>query len=185
MKMRTTAIAALMAAGLVTACGGADEAAPASETPAADTPAPAAETPAPAEEPQPSEAPATETAEADTSAQFAGFPEPYASADYATGRRVFMQCSSCHSLAEGGPTLLGPNLHGLFDREVGGLDNYEYSSALQEASFQWTPDQLEEWLASPRNFLPGNKMSFAGVPRPDQRHAVIAYIMSETGYTAE
>lgn len=181
MTFRTTAIAAFLAAGFLTACGGSEE--PAAQAPAAETPP--AETATPAETPQETPAPATETAEADTSAEFASFPEPYASADYATGRRVFMQCSSCHSLAEGGPTLLGPNLHGIFDRKVGSLEGYDFSAALQEADFQWSPDKLEEWLASPRNFVPGNKMSFAGVPRPDQRHAVIAYIMSETGYTPE
>lgn len=185
MKIRTTAIAALFAAGLVTACGGGDEPTASSETPPADKSA--AETAEPEAQPEETAAPATETetAEAETSAEFASFPEPYASADYATGRRVFMQCSSCHSLAQGGPTLLGPNLYGLFDRKVGSLEGYDYSSALQEADFEWTPDQLEQWLASPRKFLPGNKMSFAGVPRPDQRHAVIAYIMTETGYTPE
>lgn len=184
MTFRTTAIAAFLAAGVLTACGGSEE--PAAQAPAAETPP--AETAAPAETPAETAAPAApaaETAEADTSAQFANFPEPYASADYATGKRVFMQCSSCHSLAEGGPTLLGPNLHGVFNRKIGSLEGYDYSAALKEADFEWTPDKLEEWLASPRNFVPGNKMSFAGVPRPDQRHAVIAYIMSETNYTPE
>jgi len=94
-----------------------------------------------------------------------------------------MQCSSCHSLAEGGPTLLGPNLYGMFDRKVGEHEGFDYSKALQDADFEWTPEQLDQWLASPRNFLPGNRMSFAGVPREDQRAAIVAYVMSETGYT--
>jgi cytochrome c len=185
MTIRNSALAGILATGLLAACGGEDAspspAAPASEEGVMPDDAEAEEQPQTA-----STTPSGDTAGAEAaSAQFAGLPAPYASADHATGRRIFMQCSSCHSLGEGGPTLLGPNLYGMFERPVGGLDTYQYSKALQDADFEWTPDQLDQWLASPRNFLPGNKMSFAGVPREDQRVAVIAYVMSETGYSAD
>lgn len=179
MTLRTNMIAILLAAGL-SACGGSDEPAiPKAFTPPAEMDANTAGTPV---ETAPEEA-ETASGPADEGTQFAGFPEPYASADYATGKRLFMQCSSCHSLTEGGPTLLGPNLYGMFDRKVGEHEGFDYSKALQDADFEWTPEQLDQWLASPRNFLPGNRMSFAGVPREDQRAAIIAYVMSETGYT--
>lgn len=172
-----TAIALSLA--IVTACGGgSDEPAEAAPTPPAETaPADTAEDDAP-------EAGTAETADAEPemSAQFASFPEPYASAEYDRGRRIYLQCQSCHTLEEGGPAVLGPNLYGLFSRNVGESEGFDYSDALQEADFQWTPEQLDQWLANPRSFLPGNKMSFAGVKRPDDRTAVIAYIMSETGY---
>ncbi|MEQ9527031.1 MAG: hypothetical protein RIF42_01360 [Parvibaculaceae bacterium] len=78
---------------------------------------------------------------------------------------------------------LGPILYGLFDRKVG-EGSYAFSDELVVAFLEWTPDQLDQWLARPRDFLPGNKMSFAGLTRPDDRTAVIAYIMSQTGYEA-
>ena len=180
LRFGTTAAIALGFA-LVTACGGSGD------EPTEEAPTPPAETE--------SEAPAetgTDTAEADApaeeadaSAQFASFPEPYASADYDRGRRIYLQCQSCHTLEEGGPAVLGPNLYGLFGSEVGTKEGFDYSEALQEADFTWTPDQLDQWLANPRSFLPGNKMSFAGVQRPDDRTAVIAYMMAESGYTPE
>lgn len=113
---------------------------------------------------------------------FENLPAPYSQADYSAGRRTFKLCSSCHTVVEDGIDLVGPNLHGIFGREAGSLDGFSYSQALQEADFVWTPDRLEQWLANPRDFLPGNKMSFAGVRRPDDRHAVIAYLMVESGY---
>lgn len=179
--------AAAIAFGLVlaTACGaGGEEPAESAPTPPAesDAPAPDASDASEADTPE-ADAPA-ETADAapEPASQFAGFPEPYASADYDRGRRVFLQCQSCHTLEEGGPAVLGPNLYGLFSRKVGESEGFDYSSALKEADFEWTPEQLEHWLENPRSFLPGNRMSFAGVRREDDRHAVIAYVMSQTGY---
>lgn len=180
LKFGTTAAMALGLA-LVTACGGSGD------EPTQDAPTPPAESETQGDAPAEPET-GTDTAaaeEADASAQFANFPEPYASADYERGRRVYLQCQSCHTLDEGGPAVLGPNLYGIFGTEVGTKEGFDYSEALEEASFTWTPDQLDQWLANPRSFLPGNKMSFAGVQRPDDRNAVIAYMMAETDYTPQ
>lgn len=126
-----------------------------------------------------------DTVEIDTAEAFAALPEPYKSADYNRGRRTFKLCQSCHTLQEGGQNLVGPNLYGMFGRQIGAVEGYSYSRAVQDSEIVWTPELLAEWLESPRNFLPGNRMSFAGVRRPDDRTAVIAYIMSETGYSSE
>lgn len=165
---------------LVSACGGGD--APSNTTadaPAAnDTATEVAATPEP-------ETPAADTEAAETVNAFAALPEPYQSADYNRGRRTFKLCQSCHTLNEGGQNLVGPNLYGIFGRGIGTVEGFTYSKAVQESDIVWTPEILAEWLESPRNFLPGNKMSFAGVRRPEDRTAVIAYIMAETGYTSE
>ena len=126
-----------------------------------------------------------ETVEVSASEAFAALPEPYKSTDYNRGRRTFKLCQSCHTLQEGGQNLVGPNLYGMFGRQIGAVEGYSYSRAVQDSEIIWTPELLAEWLESPRNFLPGNRMSFAGVRRPDDRTAVIAYIMSETGYSSE
>lgn len=116
------------------------------------------------------------------SRDFSALPAPYNEADYALGRRTFKFCGSCHTLKAGGPDLVGPNLYGIIGREAGSRPGFRYSSALEEANFSWTPEKLEEWLNNPRTFLPGNNMTFTGVHRQDARHAVIAYVMHETGY---
>ena len=174
--MKLTSSLAVAAIVLLTACGGSD--APANDTPAEE--APPAKAPAEA-------APAAAPAEAavDAVSPFAALPAPYNTTDYARGRRTWKLCQSCHITAEGGGNLVGPNLHGLFGREAGTLEGFAYSPALQEADFIWTPDKVDHWLENPRTFLPGNRMTFAGVRKPDDRLAVVAYLMSETGFTAE
>ena len=118
----------------------------------------------------------------DLAPEFTDLPEPYRSANYARGRRTFKLCASCHTLTEDGPNLVGPNLHGLFGREAGSVEGFRYSDAIQESGIVWSPEDLEQWLVSPRGFLPGNNMNFNGVRRPSDRTAVIAYIMVETGW---
>lgn len=133
-------------------------------------------------EPAEVEAP-TEVAEAEGDAEIAALmaalPAPYNEADYKSGQRVFKQCATCHRLDPKDGHRVGPNLHGFFGREAGSLDDFKYSKALAEADFTWTPEQMEAWLAGPKKFLPGNRMSFAGVPRESQRHDVIAYLLIE------
>ena len=117
-------------------------------------------------------------------ASFDALPAPYSQAYYNLGRRTFKNCQSCHTITEGGRNLVGPNLHGVFGRTVGTADGFQYSRALKAENFEWTPERLEEWLANPGDYLPGNRMTFAGVRRPADRHAVIAYLMVESGYSS-
>jgi cytochrome c len=106
---------------------------------------------------------------------------PYAGADRGNGQRLAQMCKACHSLGEGGVHMLGPNLHGFFGKAAGSAESYSYSAALQEADFVWTPRALDAWLARPARFLPGNRMSFAGVSSANDRADVIAYLLEATG----
>ena len=118
-------------------------------------------------------------------AMLASLPAPYNAADLENGRRVFARCRSCHTLTEGGPNMTGPNLWGLFGSTVGTHEKYRYSKALEEADFVWDAQKLDDWLLRPRDFLPGNKMSFVGIASEQDRRDVIAYLKVETGYGDE
>jgi cytochrome c len=104
----------------------------------------------------------------------------YAGADTGRGEILSMQCRACHTLEKGGAHLLGPNLFGLFGRTAGSAPDFSYSDALAAGGFVWTPRALDAWLAQPFAFLPGNRMSYPGLPDGNDRTAVIAYLLQYT-----
>ncbi len=112
-------------------------------------------------------------------AKIAALPAPYNAASYEYGRRAFAQCRSCHVIQAGAPHRVGPNLHGVFGREIGTAEGFTYSAAVQGADFVWDADHLDHWLQNPQTFLPGNRMAFAGVRDETQRRDLIAYLMVE------
>ena len=95
------------------------------------------------------------------------------------GAKVFRLCRSCHTVEEGAPNRVGPNLYDLFDTPVASKAGYPYSKTLREAGASgmiWTPEHLYEWLKHPRDFLKGSKMTFIGLPDSADRLAVISYL---------
>ena len=105
---------------------------------------------------------------------------PYDAADVDNGARLAATCRACHTLEAGGANRIGPNLHAFFGENAGSADGFAYSPALAEAGFVWTPRALDAWLAAPGRFLPGNRMSFAGVPAATDRVDLIAYLLDAT-----
>ena len=105
---------------------------------------------------------------------------PYANADPSKGERLAMLCKACHSLEKGGPNRIGPALYGFIGTEAGTREGYEYSAVMRSADFVWTPAALDAWLVQPGRFLPGNRMTFAGVPDRQDRANLIAYLLEVT-----
>jgi cytochrome c len=103
--------------------------------------------------------------------------DAYAAADSEWGERLAMQCRACHALEKNGPTLLGPTLYGVFGRDAGSVPGFDYSPVLASARFVWSPAALDAWLAAPSQFLPGNRMAFAGMQSNTDRNALIAYLL--------
>lgn len=137
-----------------------------------------------AAEPATSEAAPPEPTAAEKQAALASLPAPYNTADIDNGKAKFGMCRSCHTIVEGGANLTGPNLHGVFGRKAGSLEGYNYSEAVKNAGFTWDAQHLDKWLAMPRDFLPGTKMTFAGLKAEKDRIDLIAYLKLETGYKA-
>ena len=81
--------------------------------------------------------------------------------------------------------MTGPNLYGVFGRAAGSDAKFSYSHAMRTAGFTWDADKLDHWLQNPRTFLPGNKMTYPGLPDAADRRDVIAFLKVETGYTQQ
>jgi cytochrome c len=103
-----------------------------------------------------------------------------ATANAEKGANSFKKCAACHTITPGGANGIGPNLHGVVGKSHAHLPGFAYSSAMLETKGKtWDFDALNEWLKSPKAYIPGNKMSFAGLGKPQERADVIAYLNSQ------
>jgi cytochrome c len=101
-----------------------------------------------------------------------------AAGDAAAGEAVFKKCGSCHKLD--GSDGVGPHLNGVVGRNHGSVGGYAYSEAMTAKSAEsWSAEALFAFLENPKKALPGTKMSFAGLPKPEDRANVIAYLASK------
>ena len=100
-----------------------------------------------------------------------------AAADPAAGEKVFNKCKACHNAEKGGANQVGPNLWNVVNSSIAHHDGFPYSTALAARSGEkWTYDELNVYLTSPKAFAPGTKMTFAGLSKPEDRAAVIAFL---------
>ncbi|WP_022704328.1 c-type cytochrome [Pseudorhodobacter ferrugineus] len=114
----------------------------------------------------------------EAAAEGPAFAELYASADVAAGEKVFSKCKACHKVDGSDGT--GPHINGVVDRVKGAVAGFGYSDALLAMSSEsWTPENLDGFLLSPKNYMPGTKMSFAGLPKPADRANLIAWLATQ------
>ena len=101
-----------------------------------------------------------------------------ASADPAKGEQVFKKCAACHNADPGGANALGPALYGVMGNPVAGHPGFAFSAALKGKGGQWDWDSMSAWLANPKKFAPGTKMTFAGLSKPEDRANLMAFLNS-------
>ena len=98
--------------------------------------------------------------------------------DPVAGEQQFVRCATCHSL-NAGDRKLGPPLNGIVGREAGSVPGFRYSEANKRADFVWTEERLFDYLESPREYMPGTIMAFAGLADEQQRADLIAYLAEQ------
>ena len=99
-----------------------------------------------------------------------------ASASVEHGAQVAKQCQICHNLQKGQGPKVGPDLWGVVGRPIASVPGFNYSAALKAKGGSWTFDALNQWLLKPSAYAPGTAMTFAGLPRDNQRADLIAYL---------
>lgn len=103
-----------------------------------------------------------------------------ATADAGAGAGVFARCKSCHLTEKSGRSLpTGPNLWGVVGRRIGTAATYDkYSPAFKGQDGAWDYASLAKYLHNPRDYIPNNRMSFAGIKDTAQLASLIAYLRS-------
>lgn len=110
----------------------------------------------------------------------AGGLAAHADGDAALGKKVFNRCIACHEAATDRDKI-GPHLMGVVGRKAGSAESFQghYSQAMKDAGaagLVWDEASLAEYLKSPRQKVPGNKMAFGGLTSDDDIANVIAYL---------
>lgn len=104
-----------------------------------------------------------------------------AEGDTDKGKKVFAKCMACHTIEEA-KNRVGPHLVNILDRKTASVEDYKYSPAMIKAGedgMVWDEATLTSYLTAPKGFMPGNKMAFAGLKKPEDIDNLIAYIRSK------
>jgi cytochrome c len=105
-------------------------------------------------------------------------------ADVKAGEAVFAKCKSCHTVDNGGPNGTGPNLWGVEGRKPASHAGFAYSAAMTDFGAKqpvWDFEHMSEFIKAPQKHLPGTKMTFVGLKKPEDRINLIAYLHSMGG----
>jgi len=97
-------------------------------------------------------------------------------ADASRGEKIFKKCASCHNVAKGEGAKVGPNLFGVVGRARATFAGFAYSDAMKAKGGKWDPESINQFITKPKDFVPGTKMAFPGLKKPQDRADVILFL---------
>jgi cytochrome c len=111
-------------------------------------------------------------------------PALMAKANAELGKEVAKKCVACHNFNDGEPNKIGPILWNVVNRAKASIANYNYSKPLQNKGGVWDYDSLFAFLHKPTEYIPGTKMAFVGLSKPEDIANVIAFLREKSNNPA-
>jgi cytochrome c len=107
-------------------------------------------------------------------------PSLMAKASAELGQEVIKKCVGCHNFNEGGTNKIGPLLWNVVNRDKASEAGYSYSKAMQSKGGKWDYESLFGFLHKPSEYMPGTKMTFQGLAKPEDIANVVAFLRSQS-----
>ena len=99
-------------------------------------------------------------------------------ADFDRGAKIFKKCASCHTIGKGEAPKVGPNLYAIIGRKRAST-SFAYSDAMKTKGGAWDMESINQFITKPKDFVPGTKMAFAGLKKPQERADVIMFLRNQ------
>jgi cytochrome c len=100
-------------------------------------------------------------------------------ADFDRGAKAFKKCASCHTAGKGEAAKVGPNLYGIIGRARASFSGFSYSEAMKSKGGSWDSESINTFITKPKDFVPGTKMAFPGLKKPQDRADVILFLQKQ------
>jgi len=101
-------------------------------------------------------------------------------ADFDRGAKISKKCASCHTFGKGEAAKVGPNLFGVVNRKKASMAGFSYSEAMKAKGGAWDIESINQFITKPKDFIPGTKMGFAGLKKPQDRADMILFLEKTT-----
>ncbi len=92
------------------------------------------------------------------------------------GAKIFKKCASCHTIGRGEAAKVGPNLFAVIGRKKAAMSGFSYSEAMKAKGGAWDVESVSQFITKPKDFIPGTKMGFPGLKKPQDRADVILFL---------
>ena len=96
------------------------------------------------------------------------------------GEKLYKKCGTCHNYQKNSTSKIGPNLWNIINRPKGSVAGFSYSNSLVEFGGKWSYEELSKFIYSPKNYINGTKMNFAGLKNVEDRANLIFWLRQQS-----